>query len=552
MEDNYRNNDFEEYVKQHADQFRMFPSDKVWNGVHKALHTRRKWYGFGLAFLLLLTGGAVTWVMNTYPVSKKDPYSGISQAELTSAATTSNQHAVNVATPSQVQRLNQAELDRLIPLTGSSQAPAGQLKNGEEDIAASITSRLTRDLTEPGQTATVVDLQVSGPIAQLNVPADVQPVIRPTVALTVAEPAGKTNGTGLARNNVTNSSANAEGNAGGNNAAVNADAAVSKNTVANGTASIATNGISNAASNAAANAASNAAANPVSNAAATTSLASVLNQDKETDLSLLSPDYLATIESIVNSYKAPGKHLSWQFFVTPTISYRRLSQNNSFDEGTGNPLYSGGSNLPFATTPDVNNAVQHKPDVGLQIGFSARYPLTHALRIRGGFQFNINRYDIKAFLNNGEVAHIELNGDNNNTVSTWTNYRSQGGSRLDWLKNYYLSFSAPIGLEVTVFESKNKATSFGLAGTIQPTYVIRDRAYLISTDYKNYAQVPWLIRHVNVNTGFEAFVNYKKGNTEWQIGPQVRYQMLSSFHNKYPVKENLFDFGLKLGVTLNK
>ncbi len=36
-----------------------------------------------------------------------------------------------------------------------------------------------------------------------------------------------------------------------------------------------------------------------------------------------------------------------------------------------------------------------------------------------------------------------------------------------------------------------------------------------------------------------------------QIGPQVRYQTLSSFKQKYPVIENLFTFGLKAGVTFN-
>ena len=71
MESNFSNRDFEQFVKQNADQYRMFPSDKVWNGVNSALHTRRKWYGFWLGFLLLLTGGAVTWVMISAPVSKK-------------------------------------------------------------------------------------------------------------------------------------------------------------------------------------------------------------------------------------------------------------------------------------------------------------------------------------------------------------------------------------------------------------------------------------------------------------------------------------------------
>ena len=48
--------------------------------------------------------------------------------------------------------------------------------------------------------------------------------------------------------------------------------------------------------------------------------------------------------------------------------------------------------------------------MGLQIGLSGRYPITKNLKIRGGFQFNINRYDIKAYAFNGEVATIDLNG----------------------------------------------------------------------------------------------------------------------------------------------
>ena len=71
MESNFSNRDFEQYVKQNADQYRMFPSDKVWKGVNNALHTRRKWYGFWLGFLLLTTGGAVTWVMTTLPGIKQ-------------------------------------------------------------------------------------------------------------------------------------------------------------------------------------------------------------------------------------------------------------------------------------------------------------------------------------------------------------------------------------------------------------------------------------------------------------------------------------------------
>jgi hypothetical protein len=259
---------------------------------------------------------------------------------------------------------------------------------------------------------------------------------------------------------------------------------------------------------------------------------------------------LPGIESVVNSFKAPAKKISWQFFITPTVSNRRLTDNKAVSPVLTDPL-SGGSNIPFAATTDVNNAVTHKPDLGLQIGLMGRYPINRDVRIIGGFQFNVNRYDIKAFLNNGEVARIELQGTPA-PLSTWSSYRSQGVSRLDWLKNYYFSISVPVGAEVIVFRDKKGTHAFGLAGTIQPTYVLQNKAYLVSTDYKNYAQVPWLVRKANISTGIEAFVQHNKGKTQWQVGPQFRYQLLSSFNNRYPIRENLFDFGVKFGVTLNK
>ena len=49
---------------------------------------------------------------------------------------------------------------------------------------------------------------------------------------------------------------------------------------------------------------------------------------------------------------------------------------------------------------------------------------------------------------------------------------------------------------------------------------------------------------------FEIFAGYSTGKLNWRLSPQVRYQALSSFEAKYPVKEHLFDFGVKLGIML--
>jgi hypothetical protein len=446
MESNF-NREFEQFVKQNADQYRMFPSDKVWKGVHNALHTRRRWYGIGLAFLLLMTGGAVTLVMKSYPTPRKQD------------AATIPGHLTYTPAESRTSAAISQNIEDILPFDG---LPAGHnesraviipFDNSVTDVSTTRVQAPETIISQDNRTATIATIPVFRTERNdqeiVNRPGLDQVAVRPEMS-------------------------------------------------------------------------------PVVVAQAT---------PKSLPLPLVAPVNLAqrataqpellSMEDLAMNYKAPKKRLTWQVFVTPTISYRRLQENKSFS-GSPDLVY------PFASLSDVNNAVTHKPDMGLQLGFSARYPVTKNFRALAGIQFNINRYDIKAFSNAGELAVINLDGGGPaNTVNTWTYYRSQTGYRSDWLKNYYFSVSVPIGAEVQ-------------------SYIVKDRAYLISTDYKNYAEVPSLVRRVNVSTGFEAFVNYSKGNTRWQIGPQVRYQLLSSFHNAYPVKENLFDFGMKIGVTLNQ
>jgi hypothetical protein len=200
---------------------------------------------------------------------------------------------------------------------------------------------------------------------------------------------------------------------------------------------------------------------------------------------------------------------------------------------------------------DINNAVTHKPDIGLELGLSARYPISNAIKVKAGLQFNINRYEIKAFDYPDEMTTIALNsgGRHRDSVKTVSSYRNFSGNKADWLQNYYFQISTPVGMEVKLVGDDK--IQFGIASTIQPTYMLGDRAYVITTDYKNYAEVPWLVRRWNVNTSLETFVTYSTGKLNWQVGPQVRYQLLSSFITKYPVKENLFDFGLKVGISIN-
>lgn len=234
-----------------------------------------------------------------------------------------------------------------------------------------------------------------------------------------------------------------------------------------------------------------------------------------------------TIESVLNSFKPRTKKLSWQAYFTPTVSYRKLNDNT------------------------INNMIAHKPAFGFQLGLTGKYPVSRNAKLRAGIQFNVNRYEIKTNDSYTQLATIRLVDRNGvDYVRTITNYNNFSGYQTNWLQNLYLQLSAPVGVEVNL--SGDSRVQFGVASTLQPTYVVGDKAYLISADYKNYTEMPDLVRRWNINTSLETFVGYSTGHLNWQVGPQVRYQILSSYLKKYPLKENLFDFGLKVGISIKK
>src|ERR1700753_49843 len=50
----YSDDDFEQLIRGKTEQYKMYPSEKVWRGVHNSLHTKRKWFIGSMS--LLVTG----------------------------------------------------------------------------------------------------------------------------------------------------------------------------------------------------------------------------------------------------------------------------------------------------------------------------------------------------------------------------------------------------------------------------------------------------------------------------------------------------------------
>ncbi len=102
MERGFYNEDIEELLKEKADQYKMYPSDKVWKGIHRSLHPNRKWYWLSLILFLGAVGyytfiEFITPSTSSKALSENNPASNISKS--TEATTESNNNKPAVIVP---------------------------------------------------------------------------------------------------------------------------------------------------------------------------------------------------------------------------------------------------------------------------------------------------------------------------------------------------------------------------------------------------------------------------------------------------------------------
>jgi hypothetical protein len=239
------------------------------------------------------------------------------------------------------------------------------------------------------------------------------------------------------------------------------------------------------------------------------------------------------------------KKYSVQFYATPSVSFRVLS-DQKVKELIQPSLIAIPINAPLAQSPTFNQAVRHKPDIGLELGFTLNYAITRKLQFKTGLQLNIRQYQIDTYETGANTATLALvNAGRVQTVSVMSSYNNNVGFRPAHLYNKVYQIAMPIGLDYQLIKFKK----FGIhtQASIQPTYNMNKNVYLLSTDYANYAAGNDYVRKWNINTSAGIQFSYQKGNTIWQLGPQIRYQTLPTYNNPYPIKENLIDYGFRIG-----
>ena len=251
------------------------------------------------------------------------------------------------------------------------------------------------------------------------------------------------------------------------------------------------------------------------------------------------------LETVFETARKIGKQTSWQVYGGPTRGYRFLSgeASRSSYQYTSFAL---STNAQFPR--NVKDVVNHRPGIGFELGTAMYIPISKRISIKAGLQANYNQYQIDAYSSVPEIANYGMNNlrTGNTPISTVSYYSNSDGYRRATLRNEHYMLSLPIGVDFRVLG--NNKINFSVGSSIQPTYVFANYSYLLSTNLKNYAKSPNLNRRWNVNSAVEASLNIQQGKFKWSVAPQFRYQMLSSFKDKYPIRENLTDLGIKVGI----
>ena len=547
-ENNFYSDDFEQLIRGKTEQYKMYPSENVWKGVHSALHTKRKWFIGSMAFL-------VTGIL--FMAGK----------ELIAPARPATAHKIAAAAGSVADASKSPASENNTPATSTAPlltAPLAALRSANP--AAAGVSRNTASDSDPAaqeQDASYkgVAITVSNPVlSQSDLSEWLSHVVRlPEQAPNLTVIAGRITpadqGADIARGSAEHKETDAAA-ARGSSEETDADGLNARGVLENLSARGAQQGRNQLAGSL------EDLRSPDDSRAAHHQRSSITGKDQIADSAGAATRASATtiaeaqdrqrvnwLRDYAMNILPPTEKRGRTFFqltLAPTVTYRTLGGSDP----AATKFYQSGGPYNNGHLGGPNDYVDHAPAIGFEFGGSILYRLTRNLSIKGGLQFNFSRYAMRAYASTNPLSNSAPNtyyGYMMDSLSTPPGTPMGGSKAPVTLNNDYFQISAPVGFELRVLG--NERLQLNLGATVQPSYLLNTDPYLLTSGYTDYTRQPSWFRRWNVSGAVEAFLSYRTGNIRWQIGPEFRYQLLSSYSSQYPITENLKGYGLKIGIT---
>ena len=233
------------------------------------------------------------------------------------------------------------------------------------------------------------------------------------------------------------------------------------------------------------------------------------------------------------------------YYITPSIGYRVLVQKEATKNTVQSTIPAVGAGITLSPYRDESLSIQDKQAFNLEIGSSVSHKINDRVKLTTGIQVNYTNYISKA---------TTLDHPTQNAVASKNGgleYRSMDFSsnpgKLN-LNKTTLQISLPIGVEYKVLGNEN--VKLNVAASVQPSYVIAGSGYVLSADTKYYVSEKDLLNRFNASASLETFVSIKTASgIHFNVGPQVRYQLFSTYKKNYNFSEKLYNIGAKIGVS---
>ena len=235
--------------------------------------------------------------------------------------------------------------------------------------------------------------------------------------------------------------------------------------------------------------------------------------------------------------------INLNYFVNPhfsTVSFK------------GQPI-NPPSNINFSSSITVNqkkyNVLRYQA-IGFETGAQLNYKFAKRLALTAGLQISYSGYNIVSNEVHPTFATLYLNDPTNGSEysrSYISHFGDGTGEASVSLRNYSLQASIPLGLKYELWG--NDKIQFNAAADLAPSLLIKGNAYVLSSDGNNYVNDPSLLRKLNMSSDFGLSISFKSNKFSWQVGPNLRYQWLSTYVKDYPIQEHLIDYGIRIAIS---
>jgi hypothetical protein len=190
----------------------------------------------------------------------------------------------------------------------------------------------------------------------------------------------------------------------------------------------------------------------------------------------------------------------------------------------------------------------HNARLGFEAGAQMTYKFSEKFGLITGANVNYSSYNNISNFIHPTYANLYLTDKSGTYQRNYLTHYGNGQSPSQIpLTNYNLEISVPIGLQYEVW--KNGKIQIDVSSAIEPSTVLKGDAFIISSDGRYYINDPSLIRKFNVGASFGSYITFSVKKIKWHIGPDFRYQLLSTYKNIYPSKEHFIDYGIRIGIS---